>query len=89
MLGVAQGVKEDLTQIGTFVVVELPFQHVEKETSTIRINNKQTHGSSVQRERDLVLGALHKSPLKPDPNSQVHPIISLFCRRGKRSSEIL
>lgn len=67
LLGVAQGVKEDLTQIGTFVVVELPFQHVEKETSTIRINNKQKHGSSVQRERDLVLGALHKSPLKPDP----------------------
>lgn len=54
LLGVAQGVKEDLTQKGTFVVVEIPFQHAEKETSTIRINTKQKHGSSVQRERDTI-----------------------------------
>lgn len=46
LLGVAQGVKEDLTEIGTFVLVQLPFQHMEKEKS-IRTNKKQKQDASV------------------------------------------
>lgn len=41
LLGVARGVKEDLTEIGAFVVVELQFQHTKKEKSTIITNNKK------------------------------------------------
>lgn len=58
LLGVAERVKQDLTQIGTFVVVELPFQHVEKETSTIRINNKQNM-APVFREKETLSWVLY------------------------------
>lgn len=51
LLGVAWGVKEDLTETGAFVVVELQFQHTEKEKSIIITNNKQKHVSRVERKR--------------------------------------
>lgn len=40
--------KEGLTEIGIFVLVQLPFQHVKEEKkSTIITNNNNKHVSSV------------------------------------------
>lgn len=62
LLGVAQGVKQNLTQIGTFVLVKLPFQHIEKETPTVRSNNKQNM-APVSREKETLSWALYTNLL--------------------------
>lgn len=54
LLGAAERVKEDLTEIGIFVLVHLPFEHIEKKVgkSTVITNNNKRYISSVSGNRN-------------------------------------
>lgn len=66
LVGVAEGVKEGLTETGIFVLGQLPFEHVqqEKEKSTAVTSKKKKQVSIVFWELGPVLSTLHKSSLK-------------------------
>lgn len=68
LLEVAERVKEDLTEIGIFVLVHLPFEHIEKKVgkSTVIII-RDTSPVFLETEMGPVPGALYKSSLKPKP----------------------
>lgn len=68
-VGVAEGMKEGLTETGISVLGQLPFEHVQKEKEkSIITNNKKKQVSIVFWETGPVPSTLHQCSLKSNLN---------------------